>query len=495
MKYMNFAIPAKRVFLFAAFAAGLYGAAVFLTMAYLRSLYPYMVGLGEPALSQAIRWIAEGKIPYRELTSPPYTLVPYGPVYPGLAALAGRCFSSPFTGGRLLAFLATAGSSFLIYSILRKSGTRKTFSILPALLFISMPYVRVWGVMVNVDMAGTFLDLAAFYLWYCYAEKDSGSEKFFIGGIVLSIAAFFTKSSMIAAPAAFFCFLVCQKQFKKAFFLFFFQAAAAGFIYLFLSRATDGAYFFHTAYEISRRSFFYQFIFRFWGSTLLQAPLLAAASIFALWNGAHPGRSGRQLFFSLYVLFVLLLTFSLGKQGSDTNYFLPWAAVSSAAAGMALQGRRAWLEATLLILILGQLCFWIYPERNLVQMKNGYQNAREFFDQISLAIKKVNGDILSEDMSLLVANGRPIFYEPFPMGQMSHNGVWDQQLILRELDRQRFPVAILYFYAPLIRRNRTFTLEFMEKFNEKYRFVGRASPSKDTAGLVSNPLYIYAPKK
>ena len=497
---MNSALPLKRILSWAALAAGAYGAVVFFYLAVLKLRYPYMVNLGEPALSQAVRLVSQGHLPYRDLHSPPFTLVPYGPVFLCLAAALKFVWASPFTGGRVVTAAATLGSAALIFVLSEKNGASKKVSALAALFFLSMPYVCRWGVLVNVDMTGVFLDLAAFYCWTLYADGNFSKPSFWIAGMALSVAAFFTKTSMLAAPAAFFWYLAVRKEFKKAFLLFFFEASAAALILAALNAATHGGYFFHTVFEISKRRFFPEFIFRFWKGALDESPVMAAAALAGIVLSL---RGGKKVFTGLYAFFALLLTFSLGKQGSDTNYFLPLCAASAVSLGMILGfcdsagGKKTGAVlagSALYALLFSQLFLWVRPHFDLQASRRSYEKSREFLDHVSILVQKTHGDILSEDMSLLVANGKEIFYEPFPMGQMSYSGVWNSKPILEALEAQRFPMAILTFYAPLLKRNRTFTPEFMEAFNRRYRYVGRAEPP-DEAKELTNTLYFYAPRR
>ncbi len=501
---MNSTLTVKRGLWLLPISAAVCGAAVFLYLTWLKFHYPYMLNLGEPALSQSVRSMSEGVLPYRrDFSSPPFTLVPYGPVYLILAGLLDRVFPDPFTAGRLVAAAATLGSAVLIYGILRADRVRKIFAALAALFFLTMPYVCRWGVLVNVDMTGVFLDLAAFYCWWRSQDAEKLSRGWFAAGIFLSVAAFFTKSSMIAAPAAFFWCLIFQKKLKAAFGLFLIEAACAAAVLTLLNRATHGGYFFNTVYEISKRQFFPVFIFRFWRGFLLEMPAAAVACAAGL-VCALKGK--KKLLAGLYVFFSALLTFSLGKQGSDTNYFLSLCAAAAVALGVSLdvffggpetakKPAAFAAKGAVCLLLLIQLVVWIYPNADFSAQKKGYDSARDFFDRISSFIKKAPGDILSEDLSLLVANGKKVYYEPFPMGQMSYSGVWDPKPILDDLDRQHFSMAILYFYAPALKRSRTFTPEFMDTFNRRYRFVGRAVPPAEAKNLTTDALFLYAPRK
>jgi hypothetical protein len=190
-----------------------------------------------------------------------------------------------------------------------------------------------------------------------------------------------------------------------------------------------------------------------------------------------------------------LLTVSLGKQGSETNYFLPFLAQAGIALAVLLtqvQARRRtrWVLAAA---ILAQLlvyrpweaaAYWPEHRKNL-------KTQEVFFDRIARSIEKVPDPILSWDMSLLLANGRPIYFEPFPMAQMSYSGVWDERTILKEIEARRFKMAILYFYAPVLKKDRNFTPGFLAAFKAHYRFVGRIAIPWDPKTL----LFFYAPKE
>ena len=485
--------------------AGCYGVLVFSYSAFLKINYPYMVNLGEPPLSQAVRFVYEGKIPYRDLSNPPYSLVPYGPVYLYLCAFFRRWVTAPFVVGRIWTLFSTCLTAGFIYLTLKKDTGRLKYALLPVLLFLSHPIVARWGVQVNVDMMAVSFALASFYCLWSYVQADLKPTLFLVAGAFLSLVAFFTKSSMMACPAAFFCFLLLQKKIRTAFIFLLGMGLAAGSVYYLLNWWTHGAYFFHTTYEISKRHFFPVFIGRFWILAVRQSPLFVAANLFALWQIRQ---RDKRSFFYLYLFFVLLLTVSLGKQGSDTNYFLEWLSLSSVALGGMLHrlfsvtggrgesGRRLWAEAGFYALMLCQLAPWIAPSWNLVRVKQGYEASRVFFDRISALIKKTPGKIISADMSLLTANDREIFYEPFPMGQMSYSGVWDERLILKELDERTLSLVILFFYAKPLKADRNYTPEFMETFKRNYDYIGRAIPPPDMdSDLGGHPLYFYLPKK
>ncbi|MEI8344949.1 MAG: glycosyltransferase family 39 protein [Candidatus Omnitrophota bacterium] len=479
--FLNKTPDANRVFRRVLLAIGIYGVISFSWGAALKIGYIYGTNLGEAPVSQAITWISQGKNPYHDLRVPPYLLVPYGPVYLLAAAGPRMLLSGPFVAGRLVTFLASLGTAWLIYRILRLQRTGRTLSAAAAALFLSGPYAVRWGVQVNVDMSGIFLSAAALLFFL----RSKRIDRFFWFGAAAAIAAFFTKTSMAAVGAAYFFYLVTQKRFREAILLFAAIGTAAALIYGFLMLWTGGQYYFHTTYEIGKRHFYPAFIWNNWAHAVRDLPVYVWATFFIFWRAL---RSRKVDLLTVYLLLSVFLTVSMGKQGSDTNYLLEWCLLSSVAMGLladTLSGvslptagsvpflaRLGWIRVLALWLLVIQACLWVGPPQNLLSKPEYYRKEKEFYDKFSKMINGLPGKILSEDMGLLVANGREIYYEPFPMGQMSYSGIWDQDLIIRELERREFSMAILYSLAPRLIRNRMFTEKFMDMFNRRYILIG-----------------------
>jgi len=432
-----------------------------------RIVYPYQLNLGESPLSQAVMFLARGENPYRDLLKPPYFLVPYGPVYLFFASILYRLVESPYVGGRLIAYAATFGCAFLIFSILRRVQVRKTPSFLAASLFLAHPFIDRWGVQVNVDITGVFVDLAALFFFVGYTQ--SGRRRDWVAGCVLAVAAFFTKSSMVCAPGAFFLYLIFQKRFRSALALLGTIGGMAGIVFLALQASTHGHYGFHTIYEIAHRSFYYQFILWNWKHAWVSAPLFIFAS---LWTVQALFRRRAPEILPLFLCVGAFLSLSMGKQGSDTNYLLSWTVAAAMASGLWLDRWRSkmpLLGSLLALAMAVQLGVLAWPKRDMGGNRLAEQKA--FFDKISAIVKMAPDPVLCEDMSLLIANHRTIYYEPFPFGQMSYSKVWDQAPILKDLNNRIFSMAILYTYMPGIQRSRTFNEAFTAAFNRNYEIA------------------------
>ncbi len=471
------------------------GAAVFFLNAQIKVSYPYLVNLGEPALAQSIRFFNQGIWPYHELSSAPYSVVPYGPVYLILSALAQNLFDLPMAGGRAVCLAASVLAALSIGLMLLRCGRSKAVALGSACLFLSLPFVDRWGVQVNVDMTAVAVEMVALAGFVFYAASGYSKKAYFWIGTAAAVAAFFTKSSAVAATVAWFAHLALNRRWKD---LAIFAVAAGGavlVIYAALNLVTHGQYYFHTTVEIGRRRFFWQFIPGYWKETLLKHPLnvAAAASVLlspAVWRSTPAGSLT-----NLYLAVSILLTVSLGKQGSDSNYLLPFLAASTLAAGRlwdtSAEGRRKWLVFAVAAGIAAQALFFGVKGFSIEKVRSVKAQQVEFFDRMSRVIRQFPDPVIAWDMSLLIANGRPIYFEPFPMAQAAYSGAWDQTPILDDLRNKKFPLIITYFWHVILKADRNFTPEFIREFKANYQLAGRVRIPWDKNTI----LFFYTPKK
>lgn len=478
----------------AIYAVGLYALTAYFYTGCLKLVYPYAVNLGESSLVQSILLLAKGMNPYRDLSAaPPFALMPYGPVFPILSLPGYFLGAPPFLSPRIVCFAAGFMAAGLLWDIARRHGVRESIALTAPILFVSHLYLFRWGVQANVDLTGVCFALAAFACLDRFRCANYEKYTYLAAGIVLNALAFYTKSSMAACGTAFFICLVAERRWRLAWVYAAAQGTLLAAVYAALNGMTHGGYFFHTTYEISKRYFFGELIIRLWSEAFRDGPLLAVSTVCLLIFG---WREKRLRFFVIYLVIILGLSFSLGKQGSDSNYFLEWIAAASVATAILyriVSGGRARLSVFFLALIFLEAVWQIYPNAAFWELKNDLREKKVFFDRISQAfINPLKGNLLTEDPGLLIANGYPIIYEPFPMGQMTYSGAWDNASILRALEKKEFAMAILFFHAARLVANRTFPPSFMTAFKANYRYLGRLTPP---AQRTKNPVsyYLYVP--
>lgn len=485
----------------AAVWAGL-AAGVFLVRGAFRIIYPYLTNLGEPALAQTIRYVQMGIWPYHDLTSPPFSVVPYGPVYLGISGCVQVLFGPdlPMAGGRTVCLAASVVSAICIGRLMIR-GDRRAHTHIAAVgagcFLLSLPYIDRWGAQVNVDMTAVAIELVALCGFFFYIIGDYRVKKYFWIGTAAAVLAVFTKSSAIAATLAWGTYLILARRWKDlAIFCLAAGSAVLG-IYGLLNYLTDGQYYFHTTHEIGHRLFFTRFILDYWRDICLTQPVNVVAAVLAflspvLWFGLD----GRQGLLNLYLVFTVLLTISLGKQGSDTNYLLPFIAASTLAAGR-LWGwySRGWKQILGMVMAVaiaaqavvtgGVLSF------SIKNVREGRVEQKKFYDRVSAMMERFRDPIISWDMALLIANGRPIYFEPFPMAQAAYSGVWDQTPILNDLRSRKIQLIVTYFWYRAIKADRNFTPEFIAALRENYLMAGQIK----IPWAENQYLFFYTPKK
>lgn len=485
--------------LFSLFAAGCSAAAAaaFVVRAAVRITYPYLTNLGEPALAQSIRFLRLGIWPYHDLSQPPYSVVPYGPVYLVLSGWVQSFFSEPMAGGRLVCLTASVVSAVGIGLMVYRGSRSRIPAVGAGAFFLSLPFVERWGAQVNVDMTAVAVELTALCAFFFYASSDYREKKYFWIGTVAAVAAVFTKSSAAAAAAAWAAHLLLTRRWRDLMTFAVIAGGSAAVIYTVLNLATGGQYYFHTTYEIGRRLFFTRFIADYWKQTLWSQPLNAAAAAAALaWPAFWRGKDNPQRLLNLYLVLTILLTVSLGKQGSDTNYLLPFIAASTLAAGRLWSLPASGLGRSIASVVAAGVVVQVLgmgglPHFSIRETRKGLEDQKVFYDQLSKVIRQFPDPIISWDMSLLIANGRPVYFEPFPMAQAAYSKAWDQTPILNDLRSEKINLVITYFWSQALIKDRNFTPEFIQELRAHYVLIGRTA----VPWAKNQLLFLYIPRR
>jgi hypothetical protein len=305
--------------------------------------YPLDYGEG-PLLAQVERLRAGAPLwlLYGDPSAEPYQIVNYPPLYLMLtAALAAA--APALLAGRLVSLLAALGSVAAIAALARPARLPAPSSQLPvpsllALLFLTVPVVREWAVLMRVDLLGICLGLWGLValrsaLDAVEAEQPSrrrGLPPAALAGLLL-FACLFTKPSLIAAPAAAACWLGWRLWRARgterrgvvavALTALGTVALGGGLLFGLLQWASDGWFALHVVAANANR--WEAGLARgFWEQQLeLRWPLAAAA---ALGAGVMTWRreAGQLALPALYTLFGAIVAAGVGKVGAYSNYFL-----------------------------------------------------------------------------------------------------------------------------------------------------------------------------
>src|SRR5687768_5482143 len=165
----------------------------------------YSLDYGEaPLVDQAMR-LASGQNIYRaDISTPPYTISNYPPLYVALVAASVKLLgaSPSFFVGRMISILSTWAASILLMLIVY-APTRDRFAALSAgMIFLAFPFVLYWSPLLRIDMLALALSLAGLCLLAAGLKGGQPvSPRRLIGVALLLVAAIYTRQSYgLAAP-------------------------------------------------------------------------------------------------------------------------------------------------------------------------------------------------------------------------------------------------------------------------------------------------------
>jgi len=374
---------------------------------------------------------------YYDLNRDPYTVCAYTPLFYLLESGLLRTGLAAITAGRLLSFAALLGIVFLSRRILLVYTRDRDLAWIAALLTASTSLLENWGTVGQVDTLAVFFAIAAFYAF-------SGDSLVLAG--VLAGAAFFTKQTMLACPAAIFVTLWLRDR-KRALRWAVMLGGAVGAIALAINFATSGRFLADTI-----RANLNPFALE---KLKPQAMVLIGAGqmILILVCGLKPGwRAARPLFLYLgFAAAVFLLT--AAKIGSDTNYQIELTILLILAACVTLHaldflpltfaGSKRWI--TLLQIPLAvHLVLNFRMTKNLLLSRIGIE--QEFRAEIASLRPLVSdgGRLLSADYNASERLRGSMDVEPLIYNLLVRAGVVDPEPLRREIAAGAFSTILLF---------------------------------------------------
>jgi hypothetical protein len=211
----------------------------------------------------------------------------------------------------------------------------------------------------------------------------------------------------------------------------------------------------------------------FWGTYAVLGLLTAwyVADKFLL-DRATPLREKTSAL-DLYLVAALLSLWLAGKAGAWENYFFEALAALALCSGLALarigQHKKPLFQIVAPVLVLAQVALmWHTPavaERYL-------RLTRESNEAIAPILAGTPDPIISEDMGLLVTNGKVLDYYSFQYSQLARAGRWDQAWELGQLRDRRLSMVVLEQGTRLdVEAYQRFTREFLSELDRNYHHV------------------------
>ncbi len=390
----------------------------------------------------------------------------YPPVFPyaaaGLARLLGTlsAFGDPsgtlttLYAARALTLGSLAVAGLLIYRLTRLLGSGRWVAAAAAGLFFCFHPAIYWGVYARVDALGLALVLAALYL-VALGEKSKEPGRVYLLAVPLFGLAFFTKQSLLAAPAAVAIYLWWAGRRWQALLFAVLLAGLGGAGIAALALATDGKYFFFLTIE-RFTPFSLAKMLKTWGLFVALYAPLAGAWVWAGWKalrqGGGQGQGGKVArLVALWGGLAGLVSLTVGKAGAADYYFFEVMAAGCILVGglignlpsEVLTGRRArlWQGAAILqVAVLLGLGVWLdYPANDRDAVRSADGQAAAYVRQYA----GTEGQVFAEMSGPVVAAGRPDqIFDHFIFRQLAQAGQRDGQALVQDFARKRFKLAL-----------------------------------------------------
>jgi 4-amino-4-deoxy-L-arabinose transferase-like glycosyltransferase len=418
-------------------------------------MFPYSVDYGEAALLDQSRRILSHQALYKvELSDPPYVISNYPPIFPvfqaGLSNLSGLSF---LLCGRLISFFASLLSAIILASLARSITGNWLSSFFALGLFLGHPYVITWSALARVDSLALLFCLAALLILYHRWQ----SWTWLILSCFLLLAAIFTRQSyLLAGPLAALAWLWSRDRRRGIVFSLFLLISSLV-VFLGINIQTQGGFYINIVqanlnqYQFSRLAVMGEQLLLIWPVIIFVSFLYAAYVLTKVGQPAfpqiNPFVTSGLWFFSIGAV---ISAVTVGKEGSDVNYFLELIAACSL--WVALVAHKILsqnpIRRGIYYLIIGCQLIWLLAGILIFYRSTiGNRWARlDWYRELAAEVQNTapQGQILSDDyLGMVVQAGQPIYYQPFEYGQLYLAGIWDPEPLAQEIKSGLFPLIII----------------------------------------------------
>lgn len=444
---------------------------IFLIHVFQAILFPYPLDYGEaPLVDQAMR-LAAGRSIYRpDLSSSPYTISNYPPLYALLMAPFVKLLRPSFLVGRLISVLCALASAVFLAGIIYIPSQDRLAAVTAGLLFLAFPYVAGWSKLARVDTLALALSTAGLY---AVARWPATRRGLIVSGLLLVAAIYARQSYALAAPLAAFVWLWTHDR-RRAIGLAALVGGLSLLLFLVLQILTQGGFFYNIVtanvneFDAGRLGHWLHRL-RETASMLL---VLSAVFLFLA-----PRRMRLWPLVIPYLIGACLSALTVGKIGSNVNYFLELSAALSLVAGalVAWSQERPWLRAAILVILVWQTGLLMRAtlndpveglKRRLLPASDPQNTA---FRDLNWIVERADGPILADEfMGLMTLQGKPLYIQPFEVTQLANAGVWDQTPLLESIRNQEFPAIFIHHFQGYPVYQERWTPEMLSAITQNY---------------------------
>lgn len=431
--------------------------------------FPYALDYGEGPLLDQVRRLAHFEDIYQtRVSSPPYTITNYPPLYPLAQVPFYWIFGPKFWYGRLISLAGVLASALFIGLTLHHISRSRLAGFVGGLALPAFPFVLHWSPLARVDSLALGLSWAGLYVIVRWGRHPRG----LFAGAVLLVAAIFTRQSYgLAAPLAAFVWLAHRPPRVRALRLALWLLLLGSGLFLALNLVTRGGFFFHIV-TANVNPFEWQTVSRYAADLRANLPyLLAGGAVLLLsflWDKPQTWWLAAP-----YLLASVATAITIGKDGSNVNYLYELSAALSLSTGalIAWMGKRRWLTALLLLLLLPQLHGLLdWSKQDFYGRNMGKLRYEVDLAQMETMVQAAEGAVLADEyMGHLPLAGKPIVYQPFEFKMLAEAGLWDQRPFIQAIEQQRYSLILLYEPRYWDSRGERWTPEMLNAIESAYR--------------------------
>jgi hypothetical protein len=407
-------------------------------------LYPLDYGEA-PLIDQAMRLVRGQNIYRADISTPPFTLSNYPPLYIVALAPFVWLFGPTFTAGRAISAICAWVVVVCIALIVRRHTQSKFAAVAAGLTFAAIPYVARWSSFARIDLLALAFSMIALVV---LTNTSITQKRLVVGGLLLVASIYTRQSYALAAPLAAFVWLFVNVNRRKAITLALIVGVTCGLLFLLLNIATSGGFYFNIVTaninEWSAERMWWNF-----GNLYVAAPVLIAMSLFSLllfWK--------RKNVWSLttpYLIGALISALTIGKIGSNVNYFLELCAAFGFAVGAVISWVRTWSRsrfvsiASLALLsfqAIGLAKVTLEAEAPIVRERKSQDDDLIWLHNIVL---QSDGEVLADEyMGMLTLSNKPLILQPFEVTQLANAKVWDQTSLVNDINAKKFSHILIH---------------------------------------------------
>jgi hypothetical protein len=430
--------------------------------------YPYSMDYGEAPLVDHAMQMVNGQNIYRpDLSTPPYTISNYPPLYIVLLAISVKLFgpSATFTVGRIISALCGWIAALSIGLIIHRLTRDRFATISGVAIFLAFPFVVYWSPLLRIDMLALALSLAGL----CLLVSESLSTRDFISASILIVAAIYTRQSyVLAAPFAGFVWLLFR-DWRKALQLALVVGGLSLVLFLIFNVMTNGGFYYNIV-TANVNQFKMTNLKDNWNNLRHAAliPLIfGAVSLFVYWRVNPLWKLAAP-----YLIGATLSAITIGKIGANVNYLLELCAALGLAGGAVIAWSRSHLSIyslrgmILIMLTLGVGWMLRYTLQNQTYDLHEHLAQQRDLSELASLVSQTDGKILADEhMDLITMQGRPLTIQPFEVTQLAWAGKWDQTPLLNSIAKHEY-TAIIIYDKPWAKER--WTQEMFDTINKSY---------------------------